>query len=402
MDKLVVISFVGGQPSPIVNMLSLINDAHHVFVVSEESKKQMDDLLPMLREAKVQISDDYEVETVSSVKFNKIIKKFTDLKEKFAGRDLYINLTGGKKPWSLCAYQVFADDIRANLFYVDQDTNSIWNVKTGAHLPLTNNFCKEEPHAYTPFSDYSKEDDDVFLKIEKINKVNQFDFIEMTNDVRLSQVPPFNTKWSASTKKNSTIGWDTEAGSFVVHIEPLSKKANNAADFELKSPLAPNLIFNTAWYEYKIARLVSAWDEASGITLNNKWFAPGVRDKHDELVRNNAPLSQIEKCAVANEVDIKFSACGRLFFVEVKTNPYNSTDIDKFNSVVERVAGSAALKLFVVHKDIAKPDEKVAAVLDKCRKYGITVFSTYNKFNMKQLEEEFIALLQKISTMSNL
>ena len=88
-----------------------------------------------------------------------------------------------------------------------------------------------------------------------------------------------------------------------------------------------------------------------------------------------------------NEVDIIINTGNKLLFVECKTQITNTTDIDKFSTVVENYGGKSSKALFITD---AKMSE---SVIRKCDKFNIAHFSLEEVANNGQ---KILESLQKI------
>lgn len=154
---------------------------------------------------------------------------------------------------------------------------------------------------------------------------------------------PFGT-FESKRGTTSFVSWEkpTEGEDGFVCIYLQGKKRNE--EIVLKSPHAIDLAFNSGWFEYKVARLLSHWKKAKNIYMNCRFPFKSNVDK--------------------NEVDIIVNAGNKLLFVECKTQINKTTDIDKFNSVVRAYGGTASKALFVtdaIMTDVAKKNAKSMA-----------------------------------------
>ena len=143
----------------------------------------------------------------------------------------------------------------------------------------------------------------------------------------------------------SEVRWDKDACK--VEITLFAKRYCKSET--IISPHAIDIVFNSGWFEAKIAQLLSGWDKAKEICLNCRFpFKPKV-DK--------------------NEADIIINTGTKLLFVECKTQIANTTDIDKFRSVIKGYGGMGSKGIFITDApmtDIAKA---------KCEERGILTFS---------------------------
>jgi hypothetical protein len=91
---------------------------------------------------------------------------------------------------------------------------------------------------------------------------------------------------------------------------------------------------------------------------------------------------------VKNEVDIIVDAGTKLLFVECKTQVKNSTDVDKFASVVRTYGGLGSKALFVTYSPM------VPEALEKCVEKGIAVFDCQGL--LKKDKEKRVPSLKKM------
>ena len=84
----------------------------------------------------------------------------------------------------------------------------------------------------------------------------------------------------------------------------------------------------------------------------------------------------------------------KLIFVECKTQVYNSTDVDKFNSAVRNYGGLGSRPLFVTLNPMSS-DAK-----EKCMDHGITTFHFNNSNNPMSQNEKVEALAKVIDDLN--
>ena len=126
------------------------------------------------------------------------------------------------------------------------------------------------------------------------------------------------------------------------------------------------MAFNSGWFEFKVAKILSKWDKCKEICMNCKF---PFREKVDK-----------------NETDILINTGSKVLFVECKTQINNITDIDKFRSVIKNYGGMGSKGLFVTNAkmtDIAKA---------KCEEHGILSFSLQDS-HLGLTEEKALQLL---------
>lgn len=370
------IALIGGQPVPILTVIDALCQGDCpidkiVAVYSKESKTKLDvikksDSIKNLSFVEIEL-DGSDITEISQ-KFTEIANKYKDVEH------LSVNLSSGTKAWTFFAIQELQRLPNVEFFYVDK-TNVMFNLTTKTSFavePLSFDTVKSD---FARLSDYADAEQQDLKKIEEFRSFNPDAFKALTDE---------------SNKKETMA---REKGLMFRTDDRLSYKLK-AGDktFILNSPKAKSLLFNYGWFEYKVAKLIElcCWETPNGevvkpmdIRLNN-------------VFRNKAGNE-------LNEIDIRFEAAGRQFFVEVKTFIEHHNDLDKFNTVVERVAGSGALKLFVSEGNIKQQAK------DKCAMSGISYYRVQNEsgqFKGKYKGDETVikdlsAILKEMSLSKN-
>ena len=189
---------------------------------------------------------------------------------------------------------------------------------------------------------------------------NYRDFKELTsiNDPWWkSQLESKHCRCSVRTleRTGSCIEFDKDRSTIIINL----KKKYGEREIILQSPHVDRIVFNTAWFEYEIALMLSEWGKAYEIWLN---VLVPYADKETK-----------------NEIDIIVCTGTKLLFVECKTKISSKTEIDKFKSAVRNFGGLSSKAIFVTETTL---DERTK---EKCMDNGIISFSledavsTYNR-----------------------
>ena len=325
----IVITLVGGQPVPSYNIINTYQPDKVLMIYSNTSRKEMKKIKDEFKDKEIQF---IKSEPLDPVNLDEIENRAKEYYEKYKDEELIVDISSGTKPWSFYFSQIFGQNENIKIVYIDQN-NNIWNLKDKtkdeASFDMAAQFrLKNNPlEIYTKFSKYTEEDAKALEEIEKARKLNIGVFTELTN-IKQSQKTKSGILHSSN---NAYLEWNC-SNCIKYHIE----RKETEYDFEIQSPNVFSLIFNAGWFEYKIAKILSNWDEAKEIFMNCK-FA---------VVNSNAN-SHIAGKYPKNEVDIIVNTGKKLLFVECKTNIANSTDIEKFNSVVKNYGGTGSKGLFV-------------------------------------------------------
>jgi hypothetical protein len=162
----------------------------------------------------------------------------------------------------------------------------------------------------------------------------------------------------------SEVKWDKQVHK--VDISILGKR--NFKTESIECPHAVELVFNAGWFEAKVARMLSTWNRAKEICLNCTFpHRTGL---------------------LKNEVDIIINTGSKILFVECKTQINNTTDIDKFRSVIKGYGGMGSKGLFVTD---AKMTDIARA---KCEEHGILTFSLQDEHLGMPVDKALFMLLE--------
>lgn len=363
------IALVGGQPAPVYNGIVATQPDKVVFIYSAESLKVVE---AVKKEINVAIDEQNTLDTTDP---RKILDRATSLAERYKDDEVTLNISSGLKSWSHLFGRVFDPLPNATVFYMDQN-NILWNYRTmksqsdfvfnmDAQFRLQGN---ELTH-FTPFADYTDEDKNCFDKVVAARNYNTGKFNKLTTLLSNEWDNMLQNQKHGCFNISSTEYAEWEKPDFVRIV--LSKKAG-VNEFEITSPHAVSIAFNSGWFEYKVARMLSHWRYAKEIRLNCKF-----PDKKSHSVK-----------FPKNEIDIIVNTGTKLLFVECKTKIKSSIDIDKFRTAVKNYGGLGSKALFVT--DIAMDDLQK----EKCRESDIIMFSLQDKTFGLNKEQELFKLLE--------
>lgn len=324
------ITLVGGQSMPVYLGIKYCNPEKVVFIYSKESERQKQTIKAELDKNIVVLKS----EPLDPVQMDEIAAVALAYKEKFANDDISLNISGGTKAWSYFFAKEFENVSNAKIIYIDQN-NEVYNLKEKTHEKIQFDFMtqfklnKNPLQHFTKFSDYTPEDIEAIEKIENIRESNIKAFTELTN-LDWGQEGQLNNHAHGEFKVNdSSIKWDKK-GKCIISIKNNDETILN----EVSSPNITKIIFNAAWFELKVAHIISQWPKAKQIFMNCKFLADANGSKAAEKFPKN-------------EIDIIVDTGDKALFVECKTNIKNTTDIDKFNTAVRNYGGSGSKALFV-------------------------------------------------------
>lgn len=341
------ITLVGGQPAPVYNGIIATRPDKVIYIYSADSKSIVDSVKSIVK------IDNEDIGTLDPTSPAIIYNTAIGLAEKFKNDEITLNISGGLKSWTYLFGKVFGNMNNCNVIYIDQN-NILWNYSTMSGTKLTLGYDMHTMFRlygnpigsnYTKLTNYTREDKREREKIEGIR----------------SRFPKeFNSLATALTREHNHMVTHQATGRFETSSGKIRWEKPNIVDitiekkerrynYHIESPNAVAMVFNSGWFEYKVAELLSRWSKANEICLNCKFaFRPGV-DK--------------------NEVDIIVDTGDKILFVECKTQIQNSTDIDKFNSVVKNYGGTGSKALFVTDAPMRDLDKQ------KCKEHDIIPFS---------------------------
>jgi hypothetical protein len=319
------ITLVGGQPAPIYHGIVATQPDKVIYIYSQKSATVLD----ALRE---EIAIDSEFIMLDVTSPHKIKACVENLATLYVADDVTVNISSGLKSWSHWFSVVFDKYPNASVIYIDQN-NVVWNYRTmqssSEHAfdmhTLFRLYGNPIDNHYTPFAEYTEEDFNAIEKIEGIRKVNYTVFNKLTTVLNEKQKNLLRTQKVGGFSEDvmSEVKWDKQVHK--VDISILGKR--NFKTESIECPHAVELVFNAGWFEAKVARMLSTWNRAKEICLNCTFpHRTGL---------------------LKNEVDIIINTGSKILFVECKTQINNTTDIDKFRSVIKGYGGMGSKGLFV-------------------------------------------------------
>lgn len=366
------ITLVGGQPAPVYNGIVATNPDKVVYIYSQGSLRVVETL-----RREIDLPED-EQEPLDTTDPQKIMERINSLKEKYADDEITLNISSGLKSWSHLFGREFEKMPNAAVVYMDQN-NVLWNYKTmqGCSdfnfdmFTLFRLYGNPIDDHYTNFYDYTEADKECCKKIEQIRKggfhtefTNMLSLLSRTHQNILKN-QPFGT-FESKRGSGSFVDWEKPTQEKDGFVRIFIKGKKRSKEITLESPHALELAFNSGWFEYKVANMLSHWKRAKYICMNCRFPFKTNVDK--------------------NEVDIIVNAGSKLLFVECKTQINSTTYIDKFNSVVRGYGGTASKALFVtdaIMTDVAKK---------KCEEYGMMIFSLQEPYLMETERALFLLL----------
>lgn len=344
------IALVGGQTLPVYLGISSEIDIDKIFFVcSEESKDEVERIYSQCQKV------EKEIVICHATDLNEISRCAEMLYQRVRGHEISFNLTGGTKPWALAFYEVFRKEERARFLLVNQN-NRIYDLQT--HLEkevsidakLRFELYGTPLRSYTAFSLFTEEDIDMARQVIKCRRCNMKAFGELTENLLQSGRQGYREDGCGSS-----IEWDCDNG--YVRMEMMHGfKGAGVKEFEFECEHACQLISNNAWFELFVAKELSKNRNVREIWMNCEFKASTGSTK--------------------NEVDIILDMGSKLFFVECKTRIFDTTDLDKFHSVIKNFSGTSSKGIFV---SLDAPTKSFASrykqAMEKCYDNKILTFN---------------------------
>ena len=366
------ITLVGGQPAPVYHGIVATQPDKVVFIYSESSR----DAVEKVR-SEIHIAED-EQKPLDTTDPHLIMERAKALAEKYKEDEVSLNISSGLKSWSHLFGRVFDSMPNASVVYMDQN-NVLWNYRTMEHkadfvfdMDVLFRLYGNRLENHKTLTDYTEKDLNALGKIKNIRMFNVPDFNKLTATLNDKQQNILRNQNSGkfdlmANGSQSYVEWEKTTKDSIGFVRIfLAKKNGKSREVTFESENAVDLAFNSGWFEFEVAMLLSKWTKAKSVYLNCHFpFKPKV-DK--------------------NEVDIIVNTGTKILFVECKTQITHTTDIDKFRSVVKGYGGTGSKGLFVT-------DAKMTDVArEKCEEHGLLSFSLQDD-HLGMSHEKALALL---------
>ena len=366
------ITLVGGQPAPVYHGIVATQPDKVVFIYSESSR----DVVEKVR-SEIHIVED-EQKPLDTTDPHLIMERAKTLAEKYKEDEVTLNISSGLKSWSHLFGRVFDSMPNASVVYMDQN-NVLWNYRTMEHksdfefdMDVLFRLYGNRLENYKRLTDYTEEDLRALDKIKNIRLFNVPDFNKLTATLNDKQQNILRNQNSGkfdlmANGSQSYVEWEKTTKNSIGFVRIfLAKKNGKSQGVTFESENAVDLAFNSGWFEFEVATLLSKWAKAKSVYLNCHFpFRPNV-DK--------------------NEVDIIVNTGTKILFVECKTQITHTTDIDKFRSVVKGYGGTGSKGLFVTDARMSDVARK------KCEEHGLLSFSLQDD-HLGMPHEKALALL---------
>lgn len=338
------ITLVGGYIAPVYNGIIGTKPNQVIYIYSTETIDGVDKIKDELLRNGLNYPSRRVL--VDATERKDIIANIEKLLSAYHDDEVSINISSGTKAWTYHFIKIFANHPNVKFLYVEQNNlMQILDTDESIEIPFdidTQMRLNNIELKFTSFDKYTEEDIVVLDKIRTFRRFHPAAFNELTT---LMYKHP-NECVVTSSDYLSTLSWDRETKSFTIQ---LYNKFGKSMIENLSSPNVRNLLLNTGWFEFEIANYLKDWSHAQEIRMNCKFKTKNKADK--------------------NEVDILIDAGKRSLFVECKTKIANSTDIDKFRSVVRNYGSLNSKGIFITDESIEKDEVIKAKMADNNMAY---------------------------------
>lgn len=368
------ITLVGAQPLPVYHGIVATEPDKVVFIYSKQSERAIS-LLSKELSVNIEKSDPLDPTDATL-----ILERANALAERYKDDIVTVNISSGTKPWTYIFGLVFSKMPNATVVFMDQN-NILWDYRS-MNKSVNQNYIFDmdvvfrlqgnELKNFTPFEEYTKQDLKMLNIIKSARQYNAGHFNDLTLLLKSDQKAKFENqiKGRIDVKEEVYIEWEKPDHVFLSE----TTKKYGVMTFDINSPHAAGMVFNTGWFEYNVANILSHWKFSKSIRLNCI-FPP----KCD-------PLSvKYPK----NEIDIIVNTGQKLLFIECKTMLKSSVDIDKFRTAVKNYGGLGSKAIFITDNEMT-PLQK-----EKCEESNILIFSFNSKDGTKRDENDLFELLDQ-------
>ena len=257
------ITLVGGQPAPVYHGIVATQPDKVVFIYSESSR----DAVEKVR-SEIRISED-EQEPLNTTDPQLIMVRAKALAEKYKDDEVTLNISSGLKSWSHLFGRVFDSMSNASVVYMDQN-NVLWNYRTMEHksdfefdMDVLFRLYGNRLENYKRLTDYTEKDLKALEKIKNIRSFNIPDFNKLTATLNDKQQNILRNQNSGkfdlmANGSQSYVEWEKTTKDSIGFVRIfLAKKNGKSQEVTFESENAVDLAFNSGWFEFEVATLLS-------------------------------------------------------------------------------------------------------------------------------------------------
>lgn len=365
MCRKIHVALVGGQSMPVYLGIFESHADEVILIHSKESKPQADKIKNGVY--KMNNKSGYcQLTSFPSVDYLGIVEDLRSFLSYYSKDCIEVNLSSGTKAWTIAFSELAHDYSNLTLCYIDQNC-FLYNCtnKTKREITLPSgiatimSYNNQKVLSKVLESDYTAQDYDVIEGVEQARMFNQTAFKALTNPEKANR-KKYEEDKNTVRNGDAVIEWDrTKGDGSYVNLKMVGSDGG-IETFNFTSRHSFNLVINSGWFEYKVAKLLEGWSRAQEIWMNVVFPYKPRRDG---------------KRKSKNEIDIIVHTGKKLLFVECKTSVFEKTDIDKFAAAVKNYGGMGSKALFITGAKL------YPEVHEKCKTNGILVFSLLDNHN---------------------
>ena len=351
------ITFVGGQPDPVVQGILLSRPDYIFYVYSDETPEQLQTVKKRVTE-KITRDIPYGEYKCTTYDNDELLRVFSEILNMVKPEHkISINMSGGAKSWNIIMLKLYLKnrDYTNNndqVYFIHQngDVMPIYGTVEQKYVDFDFEYVKNQFKNITPYAEFS---DDERELAQTVNQLYDYGLVTLLqnfiNNLLDGKVDNFDKN---SSYRYQGLSWSARSQEFTL--------TTGKEEYIFKGKHAVQMLLNTGWFEYLIASQLAEIYGADKVFCNC------------EVIRNGKKI---------NEVDIVVNAGNKAIFVECKTQIYNPTDLDKFNSVCRAYGGLSAKRLFITRRKMSED------IINKCKEYNIYTYIASKKVNQQWQEK---------------
>lgn len=349
MSRKVQITLVGGQTMPVY--LGIIEMQPDVIVLVHSS-----DTIAQAQRIAEEYPDKTTLLQFEPMDMPVIMDSAKELLDEYKDDDVIVNITGGSKPWGFAFTMLAQGKKNVQLIYVDQNcvfynytTNEKWQSTQSLDMDQLMRLNGQSPKSHNFLSDYDEDDMKTLSRVKCLrnNAPMQFNLLTIPDKKwRKSLIGGYEGKHAIDG--GSYVEWNKSQHWVRIFI---NKKNGKQYEELFDSPNVMHIVFNSGWFEFEVAKIISTWQYAKEVWLNVVYPYRAGQPK--------------------NEIDVVVNTGVKLLMIECKTQIFDNTDIDKFSTAVKNYGGMGCKALFITEskmKDTAKEKCADSKVLTFCMK----------------------------------
>lgn len=408
------ITLVGGQPAPVFQGIKYSNPDKIIYICSEESKKEIENIQNTLNQIKEDSLLDYseiEEKVVSVENVTEIETIIKDILEQENGNEISMNLSSGVKLWSMLFQQHAPES--AHVYCISQnctvlttkgdtkDTNAQIRFSMSSQCKLLDRTL--DKGYYIPYKDYTNIDQQNYEVIAELYK--QPGFPELLNQMMREH----NQYGNRYLEGNQFVGDDLSYIKYDSEKKEFTIKWNNK--YHIQGPHATSMLLDSGWIKYAAATLLENIYKPENIYTENIYTNCILKkDKFpdismDIMVNTGNKLIFVE-CQIGDtqedkeaweaqqnansqkEVDEKTEAAKKIY-----------TDIlGKFTQNVRTCGGLASKLLFIT----LRPNQTCENICNASKRPHINYCSLYNHQGNLISSQDLKAYIDTFINQSNL